>query len=153
MSPFYIPSSSQRRSYIRQFPEAANTEKSHAARPPFRPTNTVNNEFGQSYKPEKPLEGWGIAGTVLACLIGAGILAWIIHYCWKHCGPRPTYYERAVRINKKHAVYQGREMGLCSQYSSCQITPTCTLDPVVTIDNLARPDAARTRSSSCYSQE
>ncbi|KAI0411169.1 hypothetical protein F5X98DRAFT_357830 [Xylaria grammica] len=157
---YILPSS--RHQSIDQFPERVNTGKPHVAQFLSRLKGTVNNGFGQSNGPENPLKGWEIGGVVLACLIGAVILALILHYCWKCGGPRPTYYERAMKLDKKYALYQARKMGRDPQYPSRRIAESRRVNPIVIADRPveaplssepARPDAARTRSSSCYDGE
>ncbi|KAI0430344.1 hypothetical protein F5Y09DRAFT_230890 [Xylaria sp. FL1042] len=157
MPPPYIISSSQRRSPFHladELVQMATASKSHAARSSSR-LRLPSEGWGQRNGPEKPLEGWKIWVTVVACIIGTVLLSWILHYCWKHCGPRPTYYEVAMRSDKKGPAGQFTKSRRYPRCASRRIASTRWVDPVVVAvdERLARPDTAQTRSSSCYSEQ
>ncbi|KAI3343765.1 hypothetical protein F4824DRAFT_20498 [Ustulina deusta] len=157
MPPPYIVSPSQRRSLFQLMDrvlEIATENNSHTVHSPPRLKDTSGDGWGQNNELDKPLEWWEIVVTALGCLIGAAVSSWILYCCWKHCGPRPTYYETAMRSHKKGVIYQCMEMGHYPQNPSSRIASTPCIDPVVVIvdDELARPDAAKTRSSSCYDE-
>ncbi|KAI1421664.1 hypothetical protein F5Y12DRAFT_688356 [Xylaria sp. FL1777] len=157
MPPPYIASPSQRRSPFQitnRILEITNAHKSHAGQSSSRPINLSTNGWGQYNGLDKPLESWQVGITVLVCLIGVAILSWILYYCWKYGAPRPTYLETAMRIQKKNKIYQCKEIRHHPPRPPRRVVSTRWVDPVVVAvdEELARPDAARIRSSSCYDE-
>ncbi|KAI1349880.1 hypothetical protein F5Y01DRAFT_169035 [Xylaria sp. FL0043] len=156
MPPPYTISSSQRPSFeladrILQTETASN---SHAAQSLSR-LRVSSEGWGQNNGPEKPLDESKIWITVLACIIGTAILFCILYYCWRHCGPRPTYYEAAVRAEKKSPTCQCTRSRRYPLRAPRRISSTRWVDPLVAEvdDEVARPDIAKTRSSSWYCEQ
>ncbi|KAI0976104.1 hypothetical protein F4678DRAFT_456427 [Xylaria arbuscula] len=137
---------------INRFSQTATASHFDAARYYSFPKYKSHYGWGQSNGLDKPLAVQTIWITAIACTIGAIILAGILYYCWKRGGPRPTYYEEAIRSHKQGVRGRRTKLGHYAQHPPCLIASARSLDPVVAAvdDKLALPETARTRSSSSY---
>ena len=135
------------------FPKTETALDSHLVGSAYRQKITLRDVWGQNNGADEPLQGWSLGGTLLGCIFSAVILAIAIYCGWKFGAPRPSYYEKAMRIHKRKTKYQRRQTRRHPQRSLGKVTPPmCWADPGgnVADDQLSRPDAAMTRSSSVY---
>ncbi|KAI1306384.1 hypothetical protein F5Y03DRAFT_140876 [Xylaria venustula] len=111
--------------------------------------------WGQSNGLDKPLAVQTIWMTAIACAIGAVILSCILYCCWKRGGPRPTYYEEAIRSQRQGVRGRRMKLGHYAQHSPYRIASAHGVDPIIAAvdDKLEHPERVRTRSSSSYFEQ
>ncbi|KAI1172168.1 hypothetical protein F4777DRAFT_562825 [Nemania sp. FL0916] len=69
------------------------------------PASTTSSIIAQNNPPDASLSGWEIAGAVIGGVVGAFVLVGILYVLWVALKPRDTYYEAAVKLEKKRAEY------------------------------------------------